>query len=163
TVNADDIPTLPLDTQVLTPTTGIVLNSFDPVAISGVAHADLFLKTLTLYANADVIYTNTYPDGVVNDTTFDTTWTPSAHGEYVIYAVATDWADNTQSDVNSIQVEVATTNPTIAIDPLVITTTQQIGTTSVAFGGTVTALGSSLVEVQVNSGDYQTAGGSGTS
>ena len=76
---------LPLDSIVLTPTSGIVFDTVGPKTINGVAHADGYLKTLTVYANEDVIYTNSYPDGTVIDTTFDTTWTPGADG--YIYAL----------------------------------------------------------------------------
>jgi len=152
TINADEVEDTPLllDTVILTPTNGIVLDTLDPVDVSGVAHADNFLKTITVYANDQIVDTFVYSNALTIDDTFTAQWTPPTDGIYILYAVAEDWTNNVQVEVKTVEVQVATADPTIEINPLIITTTLQTGTQIVALGGFMVANGNPSVEVNTD-------------
>ena len=57
------------------PANGTVFTTLDPITISGVAHSDSGLASLTVTANGEAIYTTNW-DGSTTEATWTTSWNP---------------------------------------------------------------------------------------
>lgn len=148
-----------LDSAVLTPEDGSVLNSLSPVTVSGGAYARDFLKTLNVTVNGSPLFGDTWANGAITETTWSTQWTPPAEGLYTFEAFAGDWAGRIQTDTHPVTVSVDSGLPSISLAPTVYTTTHLLaGSSQIALGGLVNdSLGVRAVRVNVNAGGWQEA------
>jgi sugar lactone lactonase YvrE len=148
-----------LDSAVLSPADGSVLNSLAQVTVSGGAYARDFLQTLNVSINGAPFFNQNWANGVITDTAWSAPWTPPAEGVYTIEAVASDWAGRVQTDTHPITVTVDLALPTISLSPTVYTTTHLLpGSSQVALGGLAAdSLGVRRVEVNVNNEGWQDA------
>jgi hypothetical protein len=130
----DYIP--PLDTTIITPTNGSLFDALDAIQISGNAHADAYLKKVTINRDGVEIYSATYPEAdQIVDAAWATSWAPPNDGPFIIVAIAEDWAGNLQSVLCPSEVHVASTPPAIDITLSVITSTLQTSPQVVSLGG----------------------------
>ena len=157
-----------LDALVLTPTHGSVLTTLDPVALTGAAYAQDGLDTLTVTVDSAVIYTQTWPAGVLTDT-WTTTWTlptdgGGSEGAYRLEALLRDQNGVVLTETHPITVMVDTQAPEIAIASTVLTSTHYQPSGILALHGPVTDTGGiSGVEWRLGSDDWQPAQVNGTS
>ncbi|MGC9400243.1 MAG: LamG-like jellyroll fold domain-containing protein [Anaerolineae bacterium] len=151
-----------LDALVLTPTHGSVLTSTAPIAVMGAAYAQDGLETLTVTVDSAVIYTQTWPAGVITGT-WTTTWTlptggGSGEGAYRLEALLRDQNGIVLTATHPITVIVDTQAPEIAIASTVLTSTHYQPSGILALHGPITDTGGIAdVEWRVANGAWQAA------
>ncbi len=145
--------------MIITPTNGALFNSLAPIEISGKAHADAFLKQVTIIVNGGEIHSDTYLETAqITDADWTTSWTPPGDGTFIVAAIAEDWAGNVQSGAAPRRDHsCASAAPAISIAPTVITSTLQISPQVVALGGSASASQGAQVEVQTPGGSFSPA------
>ncbi len=143
-----------LHSVILTPSGGTLLKTLDPVTVAGEAFAIDSLQNLTVTVDGTAVFNQSWTDGEATEASWNFDWTPPADGSYALLSEVTDWAGRVQTDSQTIQVEVRQTLPEISIDPLVLTTTQQVSPQAMRLTGTTTAGPGSLVEVQIDGGAW---------
>jgi hypothetical protein len=78
----------PLGVSIHAPASHSVLDSLAPVQLSGAAHADALLDSLTVTANGQTVHTQN--DIGAQDLAWSTTWTPPEEGAYTLLASVQD-------------------------------------------------------------------------
>ena len=146
--SAPPVPPL-LEGYVVTPTDRAILTALRPVQVSGGARASSPLKSLTVYADATIIYSASWTENqAVTEASWTTTWTPSADGDYLLIAIADAWDTSLEANTYPTQVLVASEPPTIALASTIITSTHETLPGVVELTGTSTAGGYARTEVR---------------
>ena len=134
-----DLPVV--DAAVLTPTQGSLFTNLNPIAVAGGAFATGYLRTLTVTVDGGTVYTQSWPANSTGDAAWATTWTPPADGDYVLDAVAADWAGNVQTATYPITITVDSNAPSVLIASSVLTTAHEVAPGMVVLTGSGSAPG----------------------
>ena len=152
-----------LHSNIITPADGTLLTTVDPITVAGEAFAIDTLQNLTVTVDGTAVFNQSWADGANTEASWNFDWTPPADGDYAFVSEVSDWAGRVQTDTQTILVQVRQTVPEITINPLVLTTTNQVSPLAVTLAGTVSAVAGSLVEVQIDGGSWIPIESDGTS
>ena len=144
---------------VLAPANGTVLTTTLPISVSGYALATAGLQNLSVSANGLEIYGQSWPvSPTITNTMWSFTWTPPGQGAYRLAATVQDWANASAIGALAATVYLDTDAPSVAINPVVLTTTHQLGDQAVYLSGiALDAVQTRRVEVSVEGDPWQKA------
>ncbi len=124
-----------LDSVVIDPLPGSLVDSLNPYTVQVGAHANNFLRAITLTVNGAVLNTWDYATGTISDTIVSTSWMPAAQGVYTLTYLASDYCGEVQPVLHPVRVVVDTSAPSVSIAPTVYTSTSQLAPGQIALTG----------------------------
>lgn len=142
----------PAGILMLEPSSGTLLSTTVPMAISGSAHSAAWLRQVTVHVDDGLIYSAQWRKGDRLGTSWATTWTPTGEGAHQIEAQLVDWAGRTYTDTVAVALDL--TAPAVALATAVLTSTHLAGGLLPLRGTAGDENGLTAVEAQVDGGPW---------